>query len=910
MNLLKQLYLILVLLFSGPGLWAQLAQQPVEGQYNNTALTEVLKDWEKRYQVSFFSKPTLDSLYFTGRFDQTPLENALTRLFDNTPFTFSFYRDYGVIIADRLEMEAEYSQDYFINREQELLQEQRAAEILPPLVAGDPNKMKKTGKASIEGFVIDDNTEDVIIGATIFVEPIQLGEASDETGQFSLELPVGEYDLQVQYVGYQPFERKLRVYSDGTLDLKLAREAVNLEEVVVEAQAPDENVTSTAIGVERLNITSIKKVTAFLGEVDVVKSLLSLPGVSTVGEGAGGFNVRGGTVDQNLIMQDGAILFNTSHVLGFFFLFNPDMGRSVTLSKGSISSRYGGRLSSVLDVELKEGNFREWTGKGGLGIVASRLVLEGPIRKGRSSIIVGGRSSYSDWILRSVTDPDIRKSSAFFYDANLKLTQLMGKNGKLVFSGYSSYDRFRFASEFAYDWGTNLGTLNYSQVINNKLNASLLAVYSQYESTLSDPAGNNAFDLESGAGYYKIKPNFIYLPDGKQTINAGAELVHYQIDKGKLLPADESSLIVPRTIEREQGRELALYLNDEIELSPSISFSIGLRYSLFQSLGSNRVFSYQEGLPKTEENIIDTLGFDQGEIIEQYSNLEPRASLKIGLGPLSSIKLSYNRTVQYINQVSNTAAVTPIDVWQLSNRHILPQKAHNFSVGFFKNLDNNKWETSLEVYYRDIENILEYKDFAQLLANEHIETELLSGKGRAYGLEVFIKRKVGNVNGWLGYTYSRSERLVDNGDLDQRINLGEWYPANFDKPHDLTLALSIQINKRSNFGINFTYSTGRPTTAPIGKYTVATVPIIPNYSLRNQFRIPDYHRLDISYTLEAGHKKDKAWESSWTLSVYNLYGRKNAYSAFYKQSPFSNPQALQLSVLGTAFPAITYNFRF
>ena len=359
---------MLLLLLCAPG-FAQLSKLPVSGNYSDEAISAVLKDWENRFDVSFFyANQEIDNATFTGSFNQIPLETALLQLLENTPYSFTFYRDYGVVLADRIEMEADYSQAFFLNRERELLNAKIAAETqLPPLVIGDPNRVKKKGDAIVEGFVIDDNSEEVIIGATVFIEPLQIGEVSDETGQFTLKLPVGEYDVLVQYVGYQPYERKMRVYADGSVDLKIAREAVDLAEVVVEAESPDENVNSAAIGLERLNIKSIKKVTAFLGEVDVVKSLLSLPGVSTVGEGAGGFNVRGGTVDQNLIMQDGAILFNTSHVLGFFSLFNPDMVKNVSLSKGSISSRYGGRLSSVLDVELREGNFREWTVKVELG---------------------------------------------------------------------------------------------------------------------------------------------------------------------------------------------------------------------------------------------------------------------------------------------------------------------------------------------------------------------------------------------------------------------------------------------------------------------------------------------------------------------------------------------------------------
>ncbi len=889
-----------------------LSERKIEANYADQSISTIFEDLEQKFGIRFFYPPDiLDDVRATAKADGQTIALFLDQLLINTGLTYSIYENSGIIIATEDQLNTDFDQSYYADRKKQL---QRNKNIVTDKkivrVLGEATKARPGSKAKIQGFAIDDKTQETIIGATIFLEPSGLGTVTDATGQFELELPVGTHAIRIQSVGYQTLEEELMLHEGGRLDFALAREAVELTEVVVEAAAPDDNVRSAQSGVEQLDVQTMKRVTAFLGEVDVVKSLLSLPGVSTVGEGSGGFNVRGGTVDQNLIMQDGAIMFNTSHVLGFFSLFNPDMVKNVTLYKGSMSSRYGGRLSSVLDVEMKEGNFRQWTGKGGLGLISSRLVLDGPLVKGRTSLIVGGRSSYSDWILRSISDERVKSSSAFFYDANAKLTQLIGKQSRLTLSGYSSFDRFRFSDEFAYSWETQTYNLGWNQFLTDKLSFSLDAIYSDYQSTLSDPQGSDGFDVENGISYVKAQPNLTIAASPRQTIHLGADFVQYEVDPGDLTPIDEASVVIPRSTFVEKGRELAFYINDDFEVTDRISLSVGLRYSIYSSLGAARVYEYQSGVPKSEETRIDSVFYGDGESIITYSNFEPRASVSFRLNGSSSVKFNYSRTIQYISQISNTTAVTPVDIWQLSNSHILPQQAHNFSLGYFRNFDDNKWETSLEGYFRPIDNLVEYRDRAELLVNNHIETQILQGEGRAFGIELFIKRKVGRWTGWLGYTYSRTQRKISGRTQEEIINSGDWYPSNFDKPHDVTLAFNYNFNRRNHFSLNFTYSTGRPTTSPIGKFNATNILNIPFYSSRNQFRIPDYHRLDVSYTLEPSHRKNKQWESSWTFSVFNLYGRKNAYSVFFQQSPFQNPVSKKLSVLGSAFPAITYNFKF
>lgn len=891
---------------------AQITALPVTLNLQEQSLSFAFQEIEQQTAVRFFyEEEWLPTPPITASFQAESLASVLGSLLKDRQLSFRFYRDYAVIVAPDDLLKQEYSRDFYIRQEQEQMRAltQKEEEVLAPLVVGDASR-PSTGTVKIQGFINDDNNQEPLIGATILVEETGSGTSSDATGQYELNLPVGTYQIKIQSIGYQESLRTLKVYSDGSLDLLLAKEAIQLAEVVVEADGAEQSIRSTQMGVENISVKQLKKLPAFLGEVDVVKSLLLLPGVSTVGEGSGGFNVRGGTVDQNLIMQDGAFVFNSSHVLGFFSVFNSDVVKKVTLYKGSIPAKYGGRLSSVLDVELKEGNFKEWTGKGGVGLVASRLVLEGPLAKGKTSMIIGLRSSYSDWILRQVRRVSVRNSSAFFYDANLKFTHLLGKGSSISASAYINQDNFRFSDEFSFGWKTNMANIDWKQIISDRFSMNLQGIFSNYASTLTIPEGNTAFDLDASSTYFKIKPDFTFVPNDQHTMSFGLEAIQYQIEPGKITPGNSTSIVSPREVEAEQGREIAFYLGDDYKISSIFSLTAGLRYTLYQNLGAKKVYTYAEGEQRIPENVVDSTTYGNGEVIKTYSSLEPRVALNITLDKQTSIKMGYNRTVQYINQISNTASVSPVDVWQLSNTYVRPQIADNYSIGFFRNFSGTDWQTSLEFYYRDITQLVDFKDFAQLLANPSIETELLEGEGRNYGLELSIKRKVGRWNGWLGYTYSKTERKVEATPTTEAVNQGRWYPSNFDKPHDLTIVAACQVNRRNTISINFTYNTGRPVSAPIGKYTVENGINIPNYSERNQFRIPDYHRLDVSWTLETNHRKNKNLESSWTFSIYNVYGRRNSYSVFFRQAPFQNPQAFSLSVLGSVFPALTYNFKF
>ena len=907
-----RLYLLL-LLFCANGLVAQ-AQETltISANYEDQALSEVLKDLENRYSLYFYYDADFPiDKKVTAQLDSMVLPTAILSILNDSNLSFEQYDTHSIILGTATKLGNQYNQDFFQARQSE---RNRISERTPETaksiyVVGDANNPKPSGKIKIKGFINDDKTGETLIGATMLIGTSGLGTVSDETGQYELDLPIGEHIITISSIGYEEVERILQVYSDDNLDLKLTKEAIELGEVVVEAKALDQNVKSTNVGLETLSAKEIKKLPAFLGEADVIKTIQLLPGVSTVGEGASGFNVRGGNVDQNLTLQDGMLFFNTAHALGLFSLFNPDFVKSVNLYKGSMPAKYGGRLSSVLDVELKDGNYQKFTGQGGIGLVSSRLSLEMPIVEGKSSIILGGRTSYSDWIFNVINVQEVRESAASFYDANVKIAQRFGGNGKLSLSLYRSSDNFRFATESDFNWATSGANVEFSYLLKDNLSMSVEAVVSDYNSSLADPDGNDAFDLKNGILYYGLQPDFL-MTLGQHTVNFGGQWRRYEIAQGELSPGNDFSTVIPKKLPTELGREVAVYVQDDFEINDRLSLSAGLRFSLYQSLGPDEVFTYEEGVPRTTESITGSLSFGSGDVIKTYSGLEPRVSLKIGLDDASSFKLSYNKTQQFINQITNTTAVSPVDLWQLSNLNIEPTTANNYSAGFFKNFANNKWVTSAEVFYRDIDNLIEYKERADILVNDHIETELLSGIGRAYGLEVSIRKAVGRWNGLLGYTLSRSERRVEGNTLEETINRGDWFPSNFDQLHNLSLVWSYQISKRSNFSFNFIWSSGRPITAPIGKFGVENVLNIANYSDRNQFRIPDYHRLDVSYTLDTNHKKDKKWEGSWTISLFNVYGRRNPFTVFFSQRSFQAPKANRLAILGAPFPSLTYNFKF
>ncbi len=775
------------------------------------------------------------------------------------------------------------------------------------LVFGKTND-KPEEKPMLSGRVLDAASGEPIQGAVLHLEPIDKNDETAPDGSYKLRMPVGIFILKISLLGYEDYSAKIHIFISAKHDFMLKQGAIELGEVTVSKTRTDVNVTSVLGSVEQLSIEKLERQAKFLGETDVLRSLQSVTGVTSAGEGASGFNVRGGNTDENLILMDGNLVFNPVHALGFFSLFHPDMVQGVTLYKGGVPAKYGGRLSSVLDVKLREGNDQKFSGRGGVGIATSRLVLEGPIVKNKASFIVGARTSYVDWILKQTKNVDLRKSQAFFYDLTAKADARLSETTRIGFTAFNTHDDFQFANEVKFEYATSSGSFYLRQLLGDKVNLTAQVNAGQYASDLFDVNGNDQSKFSSRIKYLRGGVSGFFQPVDRYQMELGIEQSRYSVSPGELKPS-ENAILKPDLLPGEQGNETSFFLHNQWAISKKIELMAGVRYSFFKNLGPERVLLYEEGMPKTEESIRDSLQFAGGEKTAEYSGLEPRLSLRVSLGEASSVKLGYNRSYQFFSQISNTASATPIDIWQLSNYHLKPQHADNISIGYYQNFRENTVQSYLTLFYRKIYQLIDYKDFAKLILNRHIETELLTGIGKAYGLELYFSKAYGQHSFELNYTFSRTLRQVEASATQEPVSGGDWYPSNYDKPHSLNLNYFFQIKSNSSFSVNFTYSTGRPTTAPISTFSNGNVVTIPVYSQRNQFRIPDYHRFDVAYSVGPWGKKSR-WRNSLTFSIYNLYFRKNAFSVFFRQSPFQKVKAYRVAVLGSMFPAVTYDFKF
>lgn len=757
--------------------------------------------------------------------------------------------------------------------------------------------------------VVKDGTFDLtLIGATLQVVGTDKGTSTNENGTFLIKLPKGQHQLIVSYLGYDDLTINLGIYENAFSAIDMISSAVSLEQVTIKEKSRADNIENVISGVERLSRRELEIKPKLMGEVDVLRSIQTFSGVTSVGDGASGFNVRGGNADENLILQDGALILNPSHTLGFFSLFHPDLINSVNLYKGDQPANFGGRLSSVLDVNLREGDLQDYKANIGVGLISSRLTLEGPLVKDKASFIIGGRGSYLDWILNRVDDIDVRNSSAVFYDLTAKANYRIGNKTKIGFTGFISGDEFQFAEKvnFKYNTQTISGYIN--QLVTDKLNVRLSLNVGEYNSSLFDIDGNDVSEFLNTVSYIRPELKTLFVLNEQQKITAGVEANYYKVNPGSIEPTSEESVVIPETLELEKALALSPYIQYEIDLNEKISLSGGVRYTTYAQLGSATVATYSDEAPRSVTSFIENLSFGDGEVVRRYSAFEPRVSGRIKLNESSSIKAGANQTFQYLNQISNTASATPVDLWKLSDFHIRPQKSTNFSVGYFKNFKNDAVNTSLQVFYRSQDRIIEYKDFADLLLNENLEREIVDGKGRSYGAEVNYSMTKERSFLQLNYTYSKSQRLVEATQTQDAINNGRWYNSNYDKPHSLFATYSYKTGTFSRIALNFTYSTGRPTTAPISNFRVDNLLNIPVFSNRNQFRIPDYHRLDFSYSIGPVKSKSGKFSTEFVFSIYNVYARRNAYSVFFEQELARSISAVRVSTLGTIFPAITLNF--
>lgn len=788
--------------------------------------------------------------------------------------------------------------------------ESQSAQNEPTLQIGDPGSPNTKGVGEITFTVLDHETREPVIGCliSIFDPPIYL--VTDVNGKANALLDVGVYELMTQNIGYTDQPHRITVYGNGSAELAIFENIITMDEVVVVANQDDDPTFAAQSGLDYLSSHRIQETPSFLGEPDVIKNLLFLPGVSSIGEGAPGFNVRGGNIDQNLVVFDEIPLFNTTHAFGLFGAINPDLVTGVNLYKGSIPAQFGGRASSALVLNMKTASKNKVKLRGGISPVSAKLSLETPIISETSSLIIGARSTYSDWILRKINVPDVQKSKVLFYDANFRYDHQIDANSSFLLSGYLSQDAFQYSDQFGFDYQMLGLSANWLERISKNLLSSTTVVYGSFDSALEELQDNLKSKWSNGVRYLKFKELFDYNTSKNQKLTFGVSATLYDTKPGEILPLDDISTVEAKTLDDEMAFEGAAFFQGVWTFYDNVIVSAGLRFSAYSLLGPGDVFTYEDNSVPTRLTIRDSRSFKAGESIISTYTLEPRLSLRWNFSPQKSITFGYSKTAQYVFQITNHSAPLPTDLWKLSDTYLPPVRSHNFSLSSNWSIDRNHWDLTLGGYYRNISGLTESREFADLVVSSHLETETVISDGKAFGLECSLKKNVGKLTGSLAYTWSQSKRKSSSNHPDLIISGGAWFPSNFDAPHNLSTTLVYKMNNRHKFAINFTYHTGRPITAPTGFFNTTDNTRIPIYSERNAVRIPDYHRLDITYTLGQGHRRNKKWRNYWTFGVYNLYGRRNAYSVFFTQNAFSNVQANRLSVLGSVFPAITYNFRF
>lgn len=761
-------------------------------------------------------------------------------------------------------------------------------------------------KYSLTGYVKAAESGEELIGATVLVRSLNAGVSANVYGFYSLSLEAGTYEISYSYIGYKEKKQVVELNQNVKLDIELELLTQELDVVEITGDGAERNVKSIEMGVNRMSSKDIKKIPALLGEADVIKSVLLLPGVLTVGEGSTGFNVRGGGIDQNLVLLDEAPVYNSSHLFGFFSVFNPDAVKNVKLIKGGIAPQYGGRLSSILDVRMKEGNNKKFSGNGGVGLIFSRLSLEGPIKNENTSFLIAGRRSYADILARPFLNEDLDRPDFFFYDLTAKINHRINDKNRIFLSGY--FGRDVFGSGFSFDWGNATATVRWNHVFNEKLFMNLTSFYSDYDYAfgVDEDDSRDQFSWESSIISYSLKPDFSYYLNNNNTLKFGGQSILYNFK-----PAEASFESVGEindiSLPDKFAIENAIYAQNEQKIGARLSLLYGFRWSFFSYMGDGDKQLYNDTVPGIRRTLISSEKFDFGEIIKSYNNFEPRFSMKYDLDEQSSLKASYNRMSQYLHLISNTVASTPIDIWLPSTNNIRPQIADQVAFGYFRNLKKNTYEFSAEVYAKDFQNQIDYIDNADIFFNEELEGDLLRGDGRAFGLELFMKKNSGLLKGWVSYTLSKTERKVDG------INNDKWYPTRFDRAHNLSVVSSYDLNDKWSFSANFIYSSGTPATFPTNRYEIQGI-IVPHNidGSRNNFRIPAYHRLDISATLTPRTNEGRKWKAEWVFSIYNLYGRRNPFSIFFEQNEddLIRTDAIRFSVVGNFVPAVSYNFKF
>jgi CarboxypepD_reg-like domain/TonB-dependent Receptor Plug Domain len=897
---------------------------PVSGDFINTPFEVFIQKLEKESSYKFYFNPAqLDTLKINKSVQKTPVLELLNQVLSGTGYYFTVQAGNRVFILEKkARITEKIADDFFTatqnsksNPEPISVSEKNitagknlSAQENKLLEIGLPGNNKNTGAIKLTGYVRNIKTGEALAGAVVYTDKDVSSVMTDSYGYYNLSLNPGRYTLFVSNAGMKTVRRQILIHESGKFDLSLQEDVPTLKTVVIVAEK-NSNIRRMQMGVEKLTAKEIKKFPILLGEPDILRVVMSLPGVTSVSEASTGFNVRGGSADQNLVLYNDATIYNPSHLFGFFSAFNAESVKSVDLYKSSIPSKYGGRLASVLDISGREGNNKEWKGSAGISMLTGKFSVEGPIVKDKTSILLSGRATYSDWLLRQIENPSYNNSTASFADIDLHLNHSINDRNKISLTVYGSQDAFQIANDSLFKYGNRNIVFRWRHVFNNKLSMALATGYDNYKYTVSGDEGTpESFKLSFSVSQPHFRAHFNYTPNNRHLIEFGMNNILYQIQPGTLEPNGVQSLVKPFTTPAEKGLENALYISDKYSINSRLSIEGGIRYSFYQYIGPRDVFKYIEGLPRTVTTITDTVSYKNGQVIQKYHGPEFRLAIRYSLNERSAVKASYNSLRQYLHLLSNTAAISPIDIWKLSDSYIKPQLGQQISLGYYLDFPSKNIETSVEIYYKTLRQVLDFKSGASIILNEHPETEVINTKGKAYGVELMIKKNNGKLNGWLSYTFSRSMLKMDDSLAGQLINKGNFYPANFDKPHVLNLVSNYKFTHRFGASLNIAYSTGRPITLPIAIFNYAGSQRI-YYSERNQYRIPDYFRIDLAFNIDGNHKVKQKIHSSWTVGVYNLTGRENPYSVYFTEEN-GVVKGYQLAVIGNIIPYVTVNLNF
>lgn len=900
---------------------AQQQKETISIDLENISIEMALKNIESQSGYKVYYNPKWfqnTNLILKLKFENAPLNNILASVLQKSKLNFVVLKK-EIIITENSIIRAQLPDNFFGNQEV----------VSPSILSENPVFFDKSdandknsalifiGKESknavkslftISGFVRDDKSNGAISDVIVKIRNNKIIAKTDKDGKYSIQAPFGSNSIEFEFSNYKKITKSIVVYDDGNLDIVMSNTVYQLNEVVVKSNSK-RAIEKTISGMTSIDIEKIKVVPLILGERDIFKIATTFPGIKTAGEGSSGYNVRGGKEDQNLILLDNAVLYNPAHFLGFFSAVNPYTTQKADIYKGSIPAEFGGRLSSVFDITSKTVDLNKISGEGGVGPVTSNLAFGIPIVKGKSSLLMGGRATYSNWILRSLKEPTLQNSKASFYDGIAKYHHVINKNNTVEATGYYSKDEFSITSDSVFSYSNRLATLKWNHTFTTKNKMMAAVTNSDYKFNIDyNGEGVTNFDFGFAIRETQFMLKFNYQRNKKHRFSYGITSKLYDIDPGFLTPKGTRSLLLPVTVDSEKALESGIYIADDYKISDKISINVGLRYSSYLSLGPAQKRVYQDNLPLNDVTVTETKSFTDNQVIKNYAGFEPRLALKYDITDDFSLKAGFDKNYQYIHLLSNTTTVSPTDTWKLSDGNVKPQEANQYSFGLYKDLLDETFELSIESYYKTTRNILDYKVGAELLLNTKIETQLLQGEGKAYGLEFLLKKDKGKLNGWISYTYSRSFVKLDSDFNEEKVNNGAFFASNFDKPHDLSIVSNYKLTKRYSLSANFVYQTGRPVTYPIGKFQFENSEYT-LYSDRNKFRIPDFYRLDLGVNIEGNHKIKKLAHSFWNISVYNVLGRNNPYSVFFVTKD-NQVKGFKTSIFGVPIPTITYNFKF